>query len=86
MDVARFRGRFCKHKNQNSIIKRNPAEYLGGSEVEGLPSAQVMIPGPWDRVLHQAPGREPASPSVYVSASFCVSLMNKQNKTKKEPS
>ena len=29
--------------------------------------------GSWDRVLHQAPYREPASPSAYVSASLCVS-------------
>ena len=38
---------------------------------------QGMIPGSWDQVLHQAPRREPASPSACVSASLCVSLMNK---------
>ena len=48
---------------------------LGRSVVERLPLAQALILGPWDRVLHQAPGREPASPSACVSAS--VSLMNK---------
>ena len=48
---------------------------LGGSVVERLPLAQVMIPGSWDQVPLQAPQREPASPSAYVSAS--VSLMNK---------
>ena len=47
--------------------------HLGGSVVE--PMAQVMIPGSWDRVSHQAPQRESASPSAYVSVS--VSLMNK---------
>ena len=36
-----------------------------------------MIPGSWDRVLHQAPCRDPASPYAYISASLCVSLMNK---------
>ena len=42
--------------------------YLGGSVVEHLPLAQVVIPGSWDQVLHQASHREPASPSAYVSA------------------
>ena len=51
--------------------------HLGGSVVERLPLAQGMILGSWDRVLHQASFREPASPSTYVSASLCVSLMNK---------
>ena len=40
---------------------------LGGSVVEHLPVAWVMVPGSWDPVLHQA---EPASPSAYVSASL----------------
>ena len=47
--------------------------HQGGSVVVHLPLAQIMIPGSWDQVLHQAPYREPASPSVYVSASLCVS-------------
>ena len=53
--------------------------HLGGSVVELLPLAQVMIPGSWDLVLHVAPSRELASPSPYVSTSFSlfVSLMNK---------
>ena len=42
---------------------------LGGSVVEHLPLAQVMIP---------------ASPSAYDSASLPVSLMNKQNLKKKK--
>ena len=50
---------------------------LGGSAVENLPLTQVMILESWDRVLHRAPCEEPASPSAYVSASLCVSLMNK---------
>ena len=36
--------------------------HLGGSVIEHLPSAQVMIPGSWDRVPWQAPSGEPASP------------------------
>ena len=44
----------------------------GGSVVECLPSAQGMIPGTWDRVLHRAPCKEPASPSACVSASLSV--------------
>ena len=47
---------------------------LGGSVVEHLPSAQVVIPGSWDRVPHRAPCREPASPSACVSASLSVCL------------
>ena len=47
--------------------------HLGGSVVEHLPLAQVVIPGSWDRVPHRAPRREPASPYACVS----VSLMNK---------
>ena len=50
---------------------------LSGSMVERLPLAQVVIPGFWDGVLHQAPFMKPASPSAYVSASLCVSVMNK---------
>ena len=50
---------------------------LGGSMVGHLPLAQVEMPGSCDQVPHQAPRREPASPSAYVSASLFVSLMNK---------
>ena len=51
--------------------------HLGGSAVERLPSAQGEIPESGDQVPHQAPHREPPSPSACVSASLCVSLMNK---------
>ena len=44
---------------------------LGGSLVERLPLAQVVILGSWDRVPHRAPCGEPASLSAYVSASVC---------------
>ena len=59
------------------LCPQNPAlgECLRGSMVECLPLAQDMIP--WDRVLHQAPHKKPASPSAGVSASFSMSLMNK---------
>ena len=60
-------------KNKNIGVKG----CLGGSADEHLPSAQGMIPGPWDRVPHQAPCMEPASLSARVSASLSVSLMNK---------
>ena len=40
---------------------------------ECLPLAQVVIPESLDQVPHQAPRREPASPSAYVAASLCVS-------------
>ena len=51
--------------------------WVSDSVVEHLPLAWVVIPGSWDRVPHQAPSGEPASPSACVSASLCVSLMNK---------
>ena len=41
---------------------------LGGSVVERLPSAQVMIPGSWDRALSRAPC------SVGVCFSLCLLL------------
>ena len=47
---------------------------LRGSVVEHLPLAQVVIPGSWDQVSHQASLGELASPSAYVSASLSVSL------------
>ena len=50
---------------------------LGGSVVEHLRLAQGLSLRSWDRVSHWAPFREPASPPAYVSASLCVSLMNK---------
>ena len=46
--------------------------HLGDSVVEHLPSTQVVILGSLDRVPHQPPHMEPASPSAYVSASVCV--------------
>ena len=49
---------------------------VGGSVVECLPLAQVVIPGSWDQVPHQAPCIEPASPSAY-APSPTLSLMNK---------
>ena len=54
-------------------IKTQTLGHLGGSVVASLPSAQVVIPGSWDQVLHQAPCGEPVSPSACVSASLCVS-------------
>ena len=51
--------------------------HVGDSGVEHLPSAQGMILGSWDRIPHQAPLRDRASPSAYVSAPLCVNLMIK---------
>ena len=42
---------------------------LGGSVVEHLPSAQGMVPGTWDLVLHWALDREPAYASLPLSVS-----------------
>ena len=49
----------------------------GGSGVECLASAQGMILESQDGVPYWASCMELASPSSYVSASLCVSLMNK---------
>ena len=46
---------------------------LGGSVIERLPLAQVVIPESRDWVLYQAAHREAASPSACVSATLCVS-------------
>ena len=57
------------------------AKYGQPGWLSGLapPSAQGVILETWDRVPHQAPCVEPASPSARVSASLSpsVSLMNK---------
>ena len=55
----------------------SPWGQLDGSVVECLSLAQDMIPGSLDGVPHQAPCREPASPSACITASLSVSLMNK---------
>ena len=47
----------------------NLTGHLGGSIVERVPLAQLVIPGSWDRVPHPAPRRKPVSPSASVSAS-----------------
>ena len=55
-------------------LKTKRSGCLGGSVLEHLPLAQGVILGSRDRVPHQAPCMEPASPSAHVSASLCVSL------------
>ena len=58
-------------------IKTLVRGHLGGSVVESLPSAQVLILGSWDGFLHQAPHGEPASPiCLCLCLSLSVSLMN----------
>ena len=47
---------------------------LGGSVLERLPLARVVVPGSWDRVPYWAPHRELTSPSAYVSVSLSVCL------------
>ena len=49
--------------------------HLGGSVIEHLPLAQVVISESWDLVSHLAPHREPAFSSICLSLS--VSFMNK---------
>ena len=57
-------------------LKSYPRGHLGGSVVKCLPLAQAVILGPGIK-SHQAPHKEPASPSAYVSTSLSVSLMKK---------
>ena len=54
--------------------------HLACSAVECLPLAQSVMLEFLDQVPHQAPRREPVSLCAYVSASLCVSLMNKHIK------
>ena len=49
---------------------------LGGSVLERLPLARVVVPGSRDRVPGRAPCGELTSPSACVSASFSVLFMN----------
>ena len=53
--------------------------HLGGSAVECLPSAQVVILESRDRVLLQAPCMEPASLSAHVSAPPPLCLMKSES-------
>ena len=55
MDFLRSPGGFRKKKMQG---------HLGVSVAECLLFAQGIIPGSGDQVLHQAPFREPDSPSM----------------------
>ena len=66
---------FKKSNSQNHswYMESTVLGHLGGSVVEHLPLAQVVVPGSWDRVPHRAPCMEPASPSACVSASLSVS-------------
>ena len=41
---------------------------LGGPVTKHLPLTQVMIPGSWDRALHQAPCSAPPLPPAPASA------------------
>ena len=50
--------------------KANTLGCPGGSVVEHLPLAQVVISGSWDQCPHRTPHRETASPS----ACLCLSL------------
>ena len=63
---------FTPFQVDDACLKHYLLGRLGGSAIERLPLVQGVIPGSWDRVLHWAPCREPASPSACVSASLCL--------------
>ena len=60
--------------------------HVGGSVVKRLPSAQVMIPGSWDRAPHRAPCSEGSLllplplPLLVFPLSLSLSLCQKINK------
>ena len=60
-----------------SLCMKNFMGHLGGSMVEHLPLAQVMIPVSWDQVPHQALCRGASFSLCLCLASFSESLMNK---------
>ena len=56
------------------VLKIIVVGHLGGSVVECLLLAQVVIPESWDRILHWVLCSRPASPSAYcLCLSLCVS-------------
>ena len=57
----------------NFPLLKSPLGHLGGSVIEHLPSAQVVILGSGNQVPHQAPCREPASPCLCLYFALCVS-------------
>ena len=62
-------------------FKKKIEGHLGGSVVEPLPLAQVVVQGVPDKVPYWAPCGEPAPPSAYDSASVCcLSQINKSLK------
>ena len=71
----------CAFENLDKIDKclkkHRISGHLGGSVVERLPLAQVVILGSWDLVPHWVLRREPASSSACISTSLYVYFMNK---------
>ena len=61
----------------STILKFRSSGHLGGSVVEPLLWAQGMILESQDQIPYWVPLKEPASASAYVSASLCLSHMNK---------
>ena len=84
MSIDQSRSYRCPEDIVNNLIRQGQwmkrklsfGGHLGSSVVEHLPLVWVVILRSGDQVPHQAPCKEPASPSAYVSASFLVSLMN----------
>ena len=61
-----------------SVLNLPERGHLGGSVVEHLPSAEVMILGSWDRVPHLAPAGSLLLPlPLSLPLSVCLSLINK---------
>ena len=63
----------CPNKEAGHCIKQGRGR-LGGSAVERLPSVQGLVLESQDRVPHQVPCMEPASPSACVSTSLPLCL------------
>ena len=69
------------HGNWAEITEGGQPRWLGGLVP---PSAQGVILETWDRVPCRAPCMEPVSTSACVSASLCLSWINKYNPLKKK--
>ena len=80
-DTGRGRSRLHAGSLMWESILGTQDHALNQRQVLSLPLAQGVILESRDRLPHQAPCMEPASPSACVSASLSVSLMNNKIKS-----
>ena len=66
----------------NTVLRNQGSGWPGWLSGLVPPSAQGMILETWDRVPHQAPCMEPASPSACLSVSLINKILKKTTTTK----